>query len=196
MAFSLINLSVSTFSFLDGRRVLGGREVVERGAELLGGEVGELVDALLPAGAAQVVAADLPQVLGEDPEAVRLLPGVLVDLFESELNSVQMCVDKESICICEVPCRTSSGRPRTLRGRCGWRPRGPAWRGGRRGGASSLRSVVGLIVSRIVQLNFKCYLHPRVTSVYLNRVSNPCVTFGGILHGVPPANPVGDRLRG
>ena len=83
MAFSLINLSVSTFSFLDGRRVLSGREVVERGAELFGGEVGELVDALLPAGAAQVVAADLPQVLGEDPEAVRLLPGVLVDLFES-----------------------------------------------------------------------------------------------------------------
>ena len=57
MAFSLIILSISTFSLLDGRRVLGGRFVVERGAELLGGEVGELVDALLPAGAAQVVAA-------------------------------------------------------------------------------------------------------------------------------------------
>ena len=83
MALSLIKISVSTFSFLSGRRALSGRDVVERGAELFGGEVGELVDALLPAGAAQVVAADLPQVLGEDPEAVRLLPGVLVDLFES-----------------------------------------------------------------------------------------------------------------
>ena len=89
MAFSLINLSVSTFSLLDGRRVLGGRFVVERGAELLGGEVRELVDALLPAGAAQVVAPDLPQVLGEDPEAVRLLPGVLVDLLDLDKDFMQ-----------------------------------------------------------------------------------------------------------
>ena len=59
-----------------------GGAVVESGAELLVSEVGELVDALLPAAAAQVVAPDLLQVLGEDPEAVRPLSGILVDLDE------------------------------------------------------------------------------------------------------------------
>ena len=66
-----------------------GGAVVESGAELLVSEVGELVDALLPAAAAQVVAPDLLQVLGEDPEAVRPLPGILVDLDEF-LDSIIM----------------------------------------------------------------------------------------------------------
>ena len=45
-----------------------------------------LIDALLPAAAAQVVAPDLLQVIGEDSEAVRLLPGVLVDLHEVDVG--------------------------------------------------------------------------------------------------------------
>ena len=51
------------------------------------GQVGELVDALLPAAAAQVVTPDLLQVLGEDSEAVRPLLCRLVDLYEKDICS-------------------------------------------------------------------------------------------------------------
>lgn len=81
---------------------------VERCVELGRGQVGELIDALLPAAAAQVVAPDFPQGPDEDSEAVRLLLGVLVDLYGVEIcfksmTSIKNVNEEDNICRCTFP---------------------------------------------------------------------------------------------
>ena len=76
---------------------------VERCVELGRGQVGELIDALLPAAAAQVVTPDFPQGPDEDSEAVRLLLDVLVDLYGVEIcfksiTTIKNVNEEDNIC--------------------------------------------------------------------------------------------------